>query len=96
MNTRRTEKEPTQRLIAKILLTALCGMENCKYSREQLIAAVYKEYEYLCHDDFDPDVDMTNEEHLEYLNKLSIEDLIIETDTNDEYTLDDYMAEWKP
>jgi len=24
-------------------------------SREQLIEALYREYDYLCHDDFDPD-----------------------------------------
>lgn len=71
-------------------------METCKYSRKQLIAACHKEYEYLCHDDFDPDEDMTMDEHLQYLNKLSIEDLINETDTNEEYTLDNYMVKWKP
>lgn len=71
-------------------------METCKYSREQLIAACHKEYEYLCHDDFDPDEDMTMDEHLQYLNKLSVEELINETDTDEEYTLNDYMAKWKP
>jgi hypothetical protein len=35
-----------------------------KYTRAQLIDALQNEYEYLCHDDFDPDVDMTMEEHL--------------------------------
>ena len=27
-----------------------------KYSKEQLIEALYREYVFLCHDDFDPDV----------------------------------------
>jgi len=71
-------------------------LEPCKYSREHLIAACHKEYEYLCHDDFDPDEDMTMDEHLKYLNKLSFEELINETDTDEEYTLDHYMAKWKP
>ena len=63
-----------------------------KYTRAQLIDALQHEYEYLCHDDFDPDVDMTMEEHLEWLDTLTIEELVKETDTDDEgYTLDEFM-----
>ncbi len=63
-----------------------------KYTRAQLIDALQNEYEYLCHDDFDPDVDMTMEEHLEWLDTLTIEELVKETDTDDEgYTLDEFM-----
>ena len=29
------------------------------FNRSQLIDALYREYEFLCHDDFDPDVDCT-------------------------------------
>ena len=66
-------------------------MTQTQYTREQLIAALQHEYEYLIHDDFDPDVDMTAEEHLEYLQTLSLEQLIDDTDTGDGYTLDEYM-----
>jgi diadenosine tetraphosphatase ApaH/serine/threonine PP2A family protein phosphatase len=63
-----------------------------KYTRAQLIDALQNEYEYLCHDDFDPDVDMTMEEHLEWLDTLTIEELVKETDTdNESYTLDEFM-----
>ena len=34
------------------------------YTRDQLINALQHEYEYLIHDDFDPDVDMSATEHL--------------------------------
>lgn len=63
-----------------------------QYTRQQLIDALQHEYDYLIHEDFDPDVDMSSDEHLEYLNSLSVEQLIDETDTDDKfYTLDDYM-----
>ena len=66
-------------------------MTQTQYTRDQLIAALQHEYEYLIHDDFDPDVDMTADEHLKYLQTLSLEQLIDDTDCDDEYTLDDYM-----
>ena len=66
-------------------------MTQTQYTREQLIAALQHEYEYLIHDDFDPDVDMTADDHLEYLQTLSLEQLIDDTDTGDGYTLDEYM-----
>jgi len=66
-------------------------MTQTQYTRQQLIDALQHEYEYLCHDDFDPDVDMSSDEHLAYLNSLSVEQLIDETDTDDTYTLDEYM-----
>ena len=62
-----------------------------QYTRQQLIDALVAEYEYLCHDDYDPDVDMSPDEHLEYLNSLSVEQLIDETCTDDVYTLDQFM-----
>ena len=66
-------------------------MTQTQYTRDQLIAALQHEYEYLIHDDFDPDVDMTADERLEYLQSLSLEQLIDDTDTGDGYTLDEYM-----
>ncbi|AFB15330.1 hypothetical protein RW03080701_055 [Synechococcus phage S-RIM8] len=61
------------------------------YTKEQLIDALQSEYDYLCHDDFDPDVDMTLEEHLEFLKSLTYEELLEETSTDDIFTLDDFM-----
>ena len=64
------------------------------YTRNQLITALAAEYAYLCHDDFDPDVDMTPDEHLAYLRTLSLDDLIADTATDDEFTLDDFMSRY--
>ena len=62
-----------------------------KYTTEQLIEALYNEYVWLCHDDFDPDVDASPEEYLEMLKELNYEDLIKETSTDEEFTLDEFM-----
>ena len=64
------------------------------YTREQLISALHSEYQYLCHDDFDPDVDMSPSDHLSYLESLSLDDLIADTDTDDEFTLDNFMSRY--
>ncbi len=64
------------------------------YTRDQLIPALVAEYEYLCHDDYDPDTDMSPDEHLSYLQSLSLDDLIADTDTDDEFTLDDFMSRY--
>ena len=61
------------------------------YTRDQLISALQHEYEYLIHDDFDPDTDMSASEHLDYLNTLSDSELIEETDTGVGYSLEEYM-----
>ena len=66
--------------------------EEPTYTKQQLVDALVHEYDYLCHDDFDPDVDMTSAQYVSYLNTLSVEQLIIETDTDDGvYTLDEFM-----
>ena len=52
------------------------------------------EWEYLCHDDYDPD-DPSPEEYRKEIQELTIEQLIEETDTDDEgLTLDDYMERY--
>ena len=61
------------------------------HSRDQLIDALYAEYVSLCHDDFDPDVDMSPSEYLTHLQSMSLDDLINETSTDDTYTLDEFM-----
>ena len=66
-------------------------MTQTQYTRTQLIDALQHEYEYLCHEDYDPDVDMSPSDYVDYLCTLSVEQLIDETDTDDGYTLDEYM-----
>ena len=59
-----------------------------KYSKEQLIEALYSEYVFLCHDDFDPDVDTTPEEYLEMLNGMSENELIKEMNVDEDFILE--------
>ena len=61
------------------------------YQKQQLIQALVREYEYLCHDDFDPDVDPTPEEYLDSIKDLSYDELVEETQTDDIFTLDNFM-----
>ena len=66
-----------------------------EYTREQLIDALCAEWDYLCHDDFNPDEDQTTEEYRKDLNNYTLEQLIEETSTDDEgYTLTEYMENY--
>ena len=61
------------------------------YTKEQLVNALVAEWEYLCHDDPDPD-DLSPEEYRKMAEELTIEELIEETDTDDEgLTINEYM-----
>ena len=64
------------------------------YSREELINALCAEWEYLCHDDFNPEEDQTPEEYREELQEYTLEQLIEETSTGEGYTLDEWMEHW--
>lgn len=62
--------------------------------RAALIEALYQEYLYLCHDDYDPDTDTPPEEYLEMLKQMTAEELIEETGTDEHYTLEEYLSTW--
>ena len=62
-----------------------------KYTKEQLIEALCREYDYLCHDDYDPEVDDTPEEYRLRLECYSLEELVEDTCTGEGYTLDEFM-----
>jgi hypothetical protein len=62
-----------------------------EYTREQLINAATAEYEFLCHDDFDPDVDPTPEEYLQMLQSLSDEELVFEASADD---INEFISTW--
>ena len=65
------------------------------YTKAQLIDALCAEWDYLCHEDFDPEEDQTTEEYREDLIEMTIEQLVEETDTDSEiYTLQQYMEHW--
>ena len=63
-------------------------------TKEQLIEALYNEYVFLCHDDYDPDVDVSPEAYLEGLKELTYDELVEETETDDTFTLMEYMEAW--
>tara|TARA_B100000674_G_C37572891_1_gene792681 strand:+ start:154 stop:336 length:183 start_codon:yes stop_codon:yes gene_type:complete len=56
-----------------------------------LITALQNEYEFLIHEDFESEVDLTAAEYLEWLNTLSDSELVAETSTGKGYTLDEFM-----
>ena len=64
------------------------------YTTEQLIDALYHEYVFLCHDDFDPDEDQTPEEYLEMIKEMTYDELVEEACIDEEFTLDEYMNAW--
>ena len=63
------------------------------YTQEQLIDALVAEWEYLCHDDYDPE-DPTPEEYRKKLEKYTYDELVKETDTDEHYSLDEFMTNW--
>ena len=64
------------------------------FPKEQLIEALFNEYVWLCHDDFNPDEDATPEEYLDMLKEMSYDELIEETDTDEHFSLMDYVEAW--
>jgi hypothetical protein len=66
------------------------GRIDMNYTKEQLVDALVHEWEYLCHDDFDPE-DQSPEEYRKDMEKLTVEELIEETSTDDGFTLEDFM-----
>jgi hypothetical protein len=68
-----------------------CHTKDMTYNRSQLIDALYREYEFLCHDDFDPDVDCSPAEYLDMLNTLSDAELVAEASDDD---IDEFIAAW--
>ena len=63
-------------------------------TKEKLIEALVNEYSFLCHDDFDPDEDPTPKEYLEMIKKMSYDELVEETCTYEEFTLEQYLEAW--
>ena len=62
------------------------------YTKQQLVDALVREYEFLCHDDFDPDLDASPEEYRMMMEEMNMKDLIEETNTDDNFSLEEYMS----
>ena len=64
------------------------------YTKQQLVDALVAEWEWLSHDDFDPENDPTPEQFRKDMEELTIEQLIEETSTDEHFTLDEYMERY--
>ena len=62
------------------------------YSHQQLVDALFKEYDNLCHDSTLEDGEFTPAEYLVYLQSLTHAQLVEETATDDENPLSDFMS----
>jgi len=60
-------------------------------TKEQLIDALFNEYVFLCHDDFEPGVDIEPEDYLVMLKDMTHDQLVEETCSDD---LDEYTEAW--
>ena len=63
-------------------------------SRENLIEALYNEYVFLCHDDFEPGVDIEPEDYLTMLKDMTYDELVEEACVDEEFSLMDYVEAW--
>ena len=61
------------------------------YTRQQLIDALQTEFVQLMHDVEPTEDDFTIDEHLDYLNAMSYDELVVETSTDDENPLSEFM-----
>ena len=61
------------------------------YSHPQLVDALQAEFIQLMHDVEPTDDDFTLDEHLDYLNAMSYDELVVETGTNDENPLSEFI-----
>ena len=61
------------------------------YTKQQLVDALCAEWDWLCHDDFDPEVDLSPAEYLDEIREMTYDELIAETQTDETFTLDEFM-----
>ena len=80
-------------------------MDFSTYTHQQLIKAFQNEYEYLCHDNFDPEIDMHPEQHFKWIQGITLEELQktinqsidnenIGLEEDEKNTIQDFMDEW--
>ena len=65
------------------------------FSRRDIIHALCNEYNHLFKDSYDPGIDLSFEEYKSEMELKTLEELIKETSTDNEfYTLDDFMKRY--
>ncbi|MDB4484608.1 hypothetical protein N9026_00165 [bacterium] len=65
--------------------------EATTYSRTQIIDALVDEYEWYIHDTYDEEFDNNPDKFRESIVNMSDEELILQTCTDDTYTLEEFM-----
>ena len=66
-----------------------------EFSREQIIKALCNEYNFLFKDVYDPGIDLSFEEYQSAMEAKTLDELIEETSTDNEfYTLDNFMKRY--
>jgi len=60
-------------------------------TKEQLIEALFNEYVFLCHDDFEPGVDIVPEDYLTMLKNMTYDELVEEASADD---ILEYVVTW--
>jgi len=75
-------------------LFATVSLDDMTFPKELLVEALYNEYVFLCHDDYDPDVDIAPEDYLTMLKDMTYDELVEETDTDEHFTLIEYIEAW--
>ena len=66
-----------------------------EFSRRQIIQALCNEYNHLFKDAYDPGIDLSFEEYQSAMEAKTLDDLIKETSTDNEfYTLESFMKRY--
>lgn len=72
--------------------------EPQNYNRDQLITALVHEYEFLCHDDFNPETDFTVDEYKDYLTSLPtqgiIDEIYVSSYDDQDQAIDEFLTTW--
>lgn len=61
------------------------------FNRDELIDALVREYEFLCHDDYDPDLDPSPEEYRHSLQFATDDQLLAEASDDD---IEEFLSAW--
>ena len=73
-------------------------IKTASFNRSHLIDALVHEYEFLCHDDFDPEIDFTPTEYRDYLNGESdstiLDEVYVSCFDDQQQAIDEFIDQW--
>jgi len=73
------------------LLGLIISTKTMILTKEQLIEALFNEYVFLCHDDFEPGIDIEPEDYLTMLKDMTYDELVEEASADD---ILEYVVTW--